>query len=309
MVGANFQLLDTARSIRPGVGEPGVRAGSRSWRDGSVPGQDRSLHCGRDDSGAVRCGSTVGYTRGVGDTTDPGYVQLGEMRIAYSVVRSRRRRRTIGITLADDGGVIVRAPLRTPRRVVEDLVLRKAAWIARRQAEARERPGPLQFVSGEEVPYLGEAKRLTLRRTDARQVALRFDGHSFEAHVPLTHDEEQATVAVRHAMEAWLRGRAQQLLDASVQRWAAAMRCDPGPVLVRNQKRQWGSCAQDGTLRFNWRLVMLEPSLIDYVVVHELLHIRVRNHSQDFWSAVAGVMPDFNERRKRLREAGAALAV
>lgn len=243
------------------------------------------------------------------DTTEGGAVQHGEMLIAYSLVRSRRRRRTIGITLGDDGGVVVRAPLRTSRGVVEDLVRRKAGWIARRQAEAKKRPGPLQFVNGAEVPYLGVMRPLTLRSTGARQAALRFDGRSFEVHVPLRHDDEQARSAVRRAMEAWFRERAQEVLEASVQRWAAVMRCAPGPVLVRHQKHQWGSCAPDGTLRFNWLLVMHHPELIDYVVVHELAHLRIRNHSPQFWAAVASAMPDFAERRARLREAGAAVVV
>jgi predicted metal-dependent hydrolase len=111
--------------------------------------------------------------------------------------------------------------------VVEDLVRRKAGWIAQCQAEARLRPRPLQFVSGEEVPYLGEMRPLTLRSTDARQVALRFNGRSFEVHVPLGHDDEQARSAVRGAMEGWFRERAQELLEGSVQRWATAMRCAP----------------------------------------------------------------------------------
>jgi hypothetical protein len=245
----------------------------------------------------------------VNDTPERGAVQHGETRIAYSVVRSRRRRRTIGITLEDGGGVVVRAPLRTLRGVVEDLVRRKAGWIARRQAEAKLRPGPLQLVNGEAVPYLGEMRPLTLRSTDARQVSLRFDGRSFEVDVPLGHDDEQARSAVRGAMEGWFRERAQELLEVSVQQWAAVMGHAPGPVLVRHQKRQWGSCAPDGTLRFNWLLVMQHPSLIEYVVVHELVHLRVRNHSPQFWAAVASAMPDFKERRAQLREARAAVVV
>ncbi|HSP55691.1 MAG TPA: SprT family zinc-dependent metalloprotease [Dehalococcoidia bacterium] len=245
----------------------------------------------------------------MGETTERGRIEHGGRRIEYSVVRSRRRRRTIGITLAKDGGVVVRAPLRTPRGVVEDMVRRKAGWITRRQAEARRRPGPLQFVSGEEAPYLGEPRRLIVRQADTKRAALRFDGRSFDVRVPSGHDEGQSRAAVRRAMEAWFHGRAQELLEASVQQWAAAIRCAPGRVLVRNQKRQWGSCAPDGTLRFNWRIVMLDPSLIEYVVVHELMHLRVRNHSARFWAAVASVMPDFKERRRRLREAGSGLAL
>ena len=78
-------------------------------------------------------------------------------------------------------------------------------------------------------------------------------------------------------------------------------------VLVRDQRQRWGSCAPDGTLRFNWRATMLPPALIEYVVVHELAHLTHRNHSTDFWGLVSEAMPDAQQRRQRLREAGRTL--
>ncbi len=81
----------------------------------------------------------------------------------------------------------------------------------------------------------------------------------------------------------------------------------PPRVLIRDQRLRWGSCAPDGTLRFNWRVVMLKPSLIEYVVVHELAHLTHPNHSPSFWGLVTEVMPDAQERRARLREEGRTL--
>ena len=86
--------------------------------------------------------------------------------------------------------------------------------------------------------------------------------------------------------------------------WVAASRRE---WLIRDQRRRWGSCAPDGTLRFSWRGMMLEPALIDYIVVHELAHLAQQNHSSDFWTLVASALPDAQERRKRLREAGRTL--
>ena len=78
-------------------------------------------------------------------------------------------------------------------------------------------------------------------------------------------------------------------------------------VLIRDQRQRWGSCAPDGTLRFNWRAVMLPPALIEYIVVHELIHLTIKTHSTDFWALVSKAMPDAQQRRRRLREAGQAL--
>jgi predicted metal-dependent hydrolase len=182
-------------------------------------------------------------------------------RIEYTLVRSARRRRTIGIVLEDRGEVVVRAPLRAAPDMIDDLVRRKAGWIEQRRREA------------------------------ARNA------------------EAARSLTVSDAERAELVERAQAAFEVSVARWAPVVGKRPSRVLVRNQKRQWGSCAPDGTLRLNWRLVLLDPELLDYVVVHELAHLRVRNHSPKFWSAVAEVLPDFKDRRKRLRESGFALAL
>ena len=97
---------------------------------------------------------------------------------------------------------------------------------------------------------------------------------------------------IRRAVVAWYRGRAEERLPACVARWQPRLgRGSPPRVLIRDQRQRWGSCAPDGTLRFNWRTVMLEPSLIDYIVVHELAHLSVRSHSPEFWRIVTAAMP------------------
>ena len=113
---------------------------------------------------------------------------------------------------------------------------------------------------------------------------------------------------IRRAVVAWYRGRAEERLPACVARWQPRLGRGSVPrVLIRDQRQRWGSCAPDGTLRFNWRAVMLEPSLIDYIVVHELAHLSVRSHSPEFWQIVTAAMPDAQHRRRRLREAGRSL--
>lgn len=212
----------------------------------------------------------------VSDEPDRGAVQHGDTSIEYTVLRSRKRQRTIGITVSlqpsagslqqgSVAAVVVRAPLRASRAMVGEVVQRRAGWIARKLEEIARRREAVEGIHGRH----GNAQNGTEDGVGGYEL---------------------------------YRERALVVLEAAVERRAAEMGCSPSRVLVRNQKRQWGSCARDGTLRFNWRLVMLAPSLIDYVVVHELTHLRVRNHSPQFWSAVAEVLPDFKERRARLRE-------
>jgi len=240
---------------------------------------------------------------------EQGAVQFGSTRIDYSIIRSKRRKKTIQITLDANEGVLVSAPLRAAPQMVEDVVRRRAGWIVRKGSESVLRARPKQFVSGESLPYLGRQVRLFVEHDSVARVAVRFDHWSFHVTVPagLTGDERPA--AIGRAVAAWYRRRAQGRLESRVERWAGIIGCASPRVLTRDQRQRWGSCGPDGTLRFNWRIVMAEPTLIDYVVVHELLHLRIRNHSQDFWSAVLSVMPDFRMRRRRLREMGPHLSL
>ena len=80
-------------------------------------------------------------------------------------------------------------------------------------------------------------------------------------------------------------------------------------VLIRDQRQRWGSYAPDGTLRFNWRVVMLEPDLVEYVVVHELSHLKISSHSAEYWAQVSSLLPDAQQRRQRLRVAGKMLPI
>ena len=113
---------------------------------------------------------------------------------------------------------------------------------------------------------------------------------------------------IRRAVVAWYRRWAEARLATIVERWWPRFGGrEPYRLLIRDQRQRWGSCAPDGTLRFNWRLAMLRPDLAEYVVVHELAHLRVRNHSTEFWNLLSRAMPDAQGRRRRLREVGKSL--
>lgn len=234
-------------------------------------------------------------------------VRFGDTTIEYEVRRSRRRRKTVQITV-DGGGVIVAAPARTPYRELRDIVRKRAHWILRHASEAMLQPEPLRFVSGETLPYLGRNLRLTVTPADVPCPEVRFDHWRFRVAVPRGLEGDARREAVRHAFARWYQARAAERLAAAVERWWPRLgRGSKSRILIRDQRRRWGSCSYDGTLRFNWRVMMLPPDLIDYIVAHELAHLTRRDHSSDFWALLAREIPDVQERRKRLREAGRSL--
>ena len=231
-------------------------------------------------------------------------VQSGDTTIEYEVRRNLRRRKTVQISV-DAGRVYVAAPAAVPVSELRNMVRIRAAWILDqiRDQEARAKARPL-FVSGEKLPYLGRGMRMIVSYGNTPTPTVRFDHWRFMVSVPGDLAGEERFDRIRGAFIEWYRERAAERLGAGVEGWWPKLgRGERQRILIRNQRRRWGSCAADGTLRFNWRLAMLRPALIEYIVVHELAHLTVMNHSTDFWDLVEGVLPDAQLRRKQLTEA------
>ncbi len=236
--------------------------------------------------------------------TERDSIRFGDTTIEYQVRRSQRRKKTVEVTIAG-GGVQVAAPMDTPADDLQTLVRRRAPWILNHASDGMLDVSPKRFVSGETLPYLGRNVRMVFETADVRTPEVRFDHWRFSIKVPRGLDDGQRYERIRKAIIAWYRRRAETRLQVGVKKWLPRFGGgEPPEVLIRDQRQRWGSCAPDGTLRFNWRVVMLEPALVDYVIVHELVHLTVRSHSDDYWKLVTRVIPDAQERRRKLRDVG-----
>lgn len=239
--------------------------------------------------------------------TERGSLRFGDTTIEYQVRRSHRRRKTVQVTI-DGGGVQVLAPADMPSEDLQALVRKRAPWIVNHASEEMVAATPKRFVSGETLPYLGRNVCMVFKPGDVRSPEIRFDHWRFNITVPQDLSDSERYERVRRTIVAWYRNKASTRLETSVRKWLPRFGGGTVPeVLVRDQRQRWGSCAPDGSLRFNWRVMMLKPALVDYVVVHELAHLSVRSHSADYWALVNRVMPDAQERRQKLREAGKTL--
>ena len=233
-------------------------------------------------------------------------VEFNGKRIEYTVVRSARRKKTIEITLDPQQGVVVRSPARTSRKEIAELVRQRAGWILSRATEDILRPTPRRFTDGETLFYLGEQIPIVANTAPDERVSVSFEDGAFQIATPIDISEEDRVAAVKEVVERWYRREAARLLPEAVARWQGKVsRKTPSRVLIRSQRKRWGSCSSDGSIRLNWRIVMAEPALIDYVAVHELAHLDVMDHSPRYWQKVERVMPDYRLRRKRLNEVGA----
>ena len=233
-----------------------------------------------------------------------GQVHFGDATIEYEVQRSQRSRKTVQITM-DGGRVRVAAPSDTPGSKLEAIVHKRASWILRQSPAPSNQAPHKRFVSGETLPYLGRNVRLIVEPSDVPSPRVRFDHWSFRIDVSVQLDEADRYDGITKVVVHWYRRRAELRLPEAVEMWRKRIGLSEIPeVLIRDQRQRWGSYAPDGTLRFYWRVVTLAPALSEYVVVHELAHLRVSSHSTQFWDLVSSLVPDAQQRRQRLRDAG-----
>jgi predicted metal-dependent hydrolase len=225
-------------------------------------------------------------------------VVLSERVLHYRFVRARRR--TIGI-IVRRGQVEARAPRHVAIAEVESFIRKKERWIAKRLAESTREPPPFRWVEGEALPVLGHAARLTAS-PGATTVRLTDDRLA----LPLA-----AFARWRELTIAWLRAAALDLFRDRIRHYANSLGVREPSLGLSNAQTQWGSCRRTrggaGRVLINWRLVHLPPHLTDYVVAHELAHLREPNHSPRFWTIVAQLFPDYLSARRELARLGRAL--
>lgn len=209
----------------------------------------------------------------------------------------RTKRRTLTLIVDREGKLIVRAPTRAREDAIHAFVQEKARWIRAKQERARRRNlrfAAKAYVDGEEFLYLGEPYRLEV--VDIKGARLRLNGRFRLART--------AVPSAASVFERWYRKRALQVISERVEVFAAAHGFEYRLVKISNARKQWGSCGPQANLRFAWRLVMAPVGIIDYVVVHELVHLRHKNHSKRFWSTVKKILPDFRKSMEWLEENG-----
>jgi len=225
-------------------------------------------------------------------------VVLAQRVLHYRLVWARRR--SIGIVVRR-GLVEARAPRRVGRAQVESFIRSKEQWIAARLAESAREPPAIRWVEGEWLAVLGEQVRLT---ASPGSTAVHLAGGRLV--LPRSAFARWRSIAIE-----WLRATALEMFRERIRHYAAVLEVREPSLGLSDAQTQWGSCrkARDdaGRVLINWRLVQLPRHLTDYVVAHELAHLRVANHSARFWAIVAQLFPDYLSARRDLARWGGAL--
>lgn len=226
-------------------------------------------------------------------------IVLGSHRIAYALRRSRRR--SIGFVVGPDG-LAVNAPRWVGVGEIEAALREKSAWILRKLHEQRERGRRLEAArvdwrDGTQIPFLGAPVTVVL---DGRTTGAMLHADTRSLHLGLPPTSEPAQI--RDVVQSWLQRQARRVFEERCAVFAQRLNVRVKRLSLSSAATRWGSASADGAIRLNWRLVHFALPVIDYVVTHELAHLREMNHSPAFWDVVRSAMPDFETVRGTLRD-------
>ena len=214
----------------------------------------------------------------------------------------RTKRKSIALIVEPDGRLVVRAPMRISDVDIKHLVKQKERWIREKQKQVKDKSTqskPKIYMDGEEFLYLGKSNKLKIVAdlNPALVLSRKF------------YLSRRALPKAESVFIEWYRERARAVISERVKLYAARHGFKYRKIRITSARTRWGSCSSMGNLNFTWRLVMATLEVIDYVVVHELTHLRVKNHSKEFWNQVERIMPDYKQRLRWLKENGQKLTL
>ncbi|HEY0848124.1 MAG TPA: SprT family zinc-dependent metalloprotease [Noviherbaspirillum sp.] len=229
-------------------------------------------------------------------------VHVGNHILEYRLARSKRR--SIGFVI-DDDGLRITAPKWVPIVEIENAIREKQRWIFAKLTERRERSArrlqpQMQWRDGATLPYLGND--ITLRILSAQAAGIAFCTESRQLTVNLPPDAAEQQLKDR--VQGWLQQEAKRVFAERLPVYAEKLGVTYQSFALSSATTQWGSCTIEGRIRLNWRLIHFALPMIDYVIAHELSHLREMNHSPRFWATVQSIFPEFEAAKRALRERG-----
>ena len=228
----------------------------------------------------------------------------GEQKIKFERLASKSKN-TITIIVDPGKNVRVKAPTDLAEGELTRIVKAKTPWIIDKLQRIEEIKGfenTREFVSGESFLYKGKLLRLKVVPSVEEEVYT-------DTTTIFCKTKVKEPQRVAQLLEVWYKQMAKQYLENRVTRFSNKFKKKPSKVSIRSQNLRWGSCTKKGEILLNWRIIMAPPSVIDYVIIHELAHLQEKNHTKKFWELVKNAMPNYEEKKEWLRVNGPALSL
>jgi predicted metal-dependent hydrolase len=229
------------------------------------------------------------------------FADTGNRKIIFDI--EYRPRKTMVIKIDEKGSVSVLSPLGVPRDVIVGKVLSRSAWIEKKLKELKTWTAlpSRRCLGGHVLPFLGKEHTLHVKNTDEMEGVYLLEG-VIAVRSPRTSEEH-----IRKMLRVWYRQAAEETFLKRAGLYSDLIGHKPVLLKAKEQKRRWGSCTSRGNIYINWKMIMAPLEVIDYVILHELVHLYHQDHSRNFWAALKRHMPDYRLRKTWLKENGTSL--
>lgn len=234
----------------------------------------------------------------------PKIIYKGET-IDFKIIKKKKK--NITIRISKNGEVVVTSPIYVDDKYIYNLVEGKANWIIEKLKEIEKIKNHIRkatYKNGGEIEYLGRKLILDIFEDNVDKLSIYINENKLIIKLPKHKRDLIPEEMLKTEILRFLKEQAKVILKQRARFLSEKYKFEPNRVVVKEQKTIWGSCSSKGNINLNWRLVMMPLEVIDYVVVHELCHLKHHNHSNRFWSLVNEIMPDYEERRRWLKENG-----
>ena len=227
--------------------------------------------------------------------------QYGNTNIEFELVY--RKRKTLAIQIKPPDKITVISPEALSEDLIKEKVKSKGKWIIKKLIDFKDMGFTAferEFINGESFMYLGRNYMLNITVDES---LLRPKIELLDSRLQIKTPTKDKDI-LRKSMEKWYRREARKIIKKRVEFYKPKFSIEPESVKIKEQKKRWGSCTIKGDLLFNWRVIMAPSPIIDYIVVHEMSHLAIKNHSVKFWKSVENILPDYKDRRKWLKDYG-----
>ncbi len=210
----------------------------------------------------------------------------------------------MSLRIKEDGKIVIYVPHRTTQEEIERFIDKSRSWVSRQLSERERsiRETKKVYAPGEKFFYLGEAYPLSIEANGNRKQPLRLSFGKFILDGNRVHE-------AKDLFAQWYRAEAKRILEERVDYHSHRLHLFPKAVRITSARVHWGSCSGDNRLSFSWRIMMAPLKVIDYILIHELVHIREKNHSKRFWSYLGSIVSDYKEQRIWLKANGYSLCL
>lgn len=208
---------------------------------------------------------------------------------------SRSNRKTLALSILKDGQVVVKAPIKMSNDLIQKFVYEKQKWIREKLAIIHNNEQKYEnVIHYKKFLLFGNEYSLKIANTKKIETS----NSDMSIYIPSSYDEDK----ILHKLKSWYKKTAKNILEERIEYISSLIKLKANTIRISDSKGRWGACNSKGVVSFNFRVIMLEPAVIDYVIVHELCHLVEMNHSKRFWNLVNSFLPNVSIQKNKIKE-------